>query len=192
MSQYDFIYVSPISTLQHLINRQDIKENDIKKTIVKIIETASNLKKEVIAVSDAYYLDPNDMIAHKVFIFNKQLGGARHRLYSHHENNDVLPDLHLRTTEEMLQEFSFLKDELLIKKIVIDNPKKLINLIDSNIQPVKSGSYRPKIENVSNKLTEVVYKKAKELYGNHIPELIKTRIDHELSMIIKNDYSIIY
>jgi DNA polymerase-3 subunit alpha (Gram-positive type) len=58
MMFYDYIYVSPPKTLAHISNRGDITELNIKKTIQKIIDTANNINKKVIAVSDAYYLDP--------------------------------------------------------------------------------------------------------------------------------------
>jgi DNA polymerase III alpha subunit (gram-positive type) len=42
----------------HEVGRNIISESNIKKTIIKIINTAKSLNKKVIAVSDAYYLEP--------------------------------------------------------------------------------------------------------------------------------------
>jgi len=50
--------VVPPKNLLHEINRQLISESNVKKTIIKIIETAKKFNKKVIAVSDGYYLDP--------------------------------------------------------------------------------------------------------------------------------------
>jgi DNA polymerase-3 subunit alpha (Gram-positive type) len=189
---YDYIFVAPIPNLAHLINREDITEQNIKKTLNKIIETANSINKKVIAVSDAYYLHPNEKIAHDVYIHTKQGGGAAHRLYRYGDNNTVLPDMHLRTTKEMLAEFNFLKDAQKAKEIVIDNTYLFANQIDNNIKPIKIGSYRPKLGDVSTKLKTLIHERAHKMYGEHIPKLIAERIDHELKMIIDNDYAIIY
>jgi DNA polymerase-3 subunit alpha (Gram-positive type) len=192
MMFYDYIFVAPATNLSHVINREEITEANVKKTISKIIEVANNINKKVIVVSDAYYLDPNEKIAHDVYIHTKQGGGGSHRLYRYGDNNSVMPDMHLRTTKEMLNEFSFLKDEMRIKEIVIDNSQLFLAQIENDIKPVKTGSYRPKLGDVSTKLKNLVYERANELYGKQIPKIISDRIEHELKMIIDNDYAIIY
>jgi DNA polymerase-3 subunit alpha (Gram-positive type) len=192
MMFYDYIFIAPVTNVLHLINRDEITELNVKKVISKIIETANNVNKKVIAVSDAYYLDPNEKIAHDVYIHTKQGGGSSHRLYRYGDNNDVMPNMHLRTTKEMLDEFSFLKDEQKIKEIVIDNSQLFLSHINADIKPVKTGSYRPKLGDVATKLKNLVYDRAHELYGKQIPKIIEDRIEHELKMIIDNDYAIIY
>jgi DNA polymerase-3 subunit alpha (Gram-positive type) len=147
----------------------------------------------VIAVSNSYYLDMSDQIAHSVFVHSKLLGGRRHRLFKHGDHqNEVLPDLHLRTTKEMLSEFAFLNDEQLIQKIVIDNTYDFISKIDDDIQPLKHGLYTPKIDGVENKLKEKVYENMKKIYGDNVHTSIKERVEKELKAIIDNKYSVIY
>jgi DNA polymerase-3 subunit alpha (Gram-positive type) len=192
MTFYDYIFISPPVNVAHLINRGEISEQNVKKTIRKIITTANDVNKLVIAVSDAYYLDPADKIAHNVYIHTKQLGGGSHRLYRYGDNNDVMPDLHLRTTKEMLQEFIFLKDEPLVHELVISNTHTFIKQVDNEIKPIKAGSYRPKLGDVATKLKNLVYERANQIYTNNIPQPIIDRIEHELKMIIDNDYAIIY
>jgi DNA polymerase-3 subunit alpha (Gram-positive type) len=103
-----------------------------------------------------------------------------------------MPDLHLRTTDEMLDEFSFVKDEHIRNDIVINNAYKFIEEVENNLQPVKDKPYRPNIPGVDDKLINLVHNSAHGLYGDKIPEEIKTRIDHELKMITSNGYSVIY
>lgn len=190
---YDFIFISPPSTFAHEIYRKNITKKNIEKTLEKIISICQKLNKKVIAVSDAYYLDMTDQIAHSVFIHSKLLGGKRHRLFRHGDHqNDVLPDLHLRTTQEMLDEFAFLNNNELIREIVIDNAYEFISQIDNDIQPLKHGLYTPKITGVEEKLKQQVYKMALEIYGPNIHEKIKDRIEKELKAIIENNYSVIY
>jgi DNA polymerase-3 subunit alpha (Gram-positive type) len=189
---YDYIFVSPPKTLAHQTNRNELTELNIKKIINKIIEVAKNVNKKVIAVSDAYYLDTWDAIAHTVYVHTKQLGGGSHRLYRYGDDNDVLPDLHLRNTREMLDEFAFLKDEQYINDLVVNNTYTFIDEIQNKIQPVRKGSYRPKIDDVSTRLKDLIRHNANELYGENIHEFIQQRINHELDMIVSNDYSVIY
>jgi DNA polymerase-3 subunit alpha (Gram-positive type) len=190
---YDYIFISPPATLAHDVHRKIITNKNIEKTIIKIINACETRNKKVIAVSDAYYLDPSDQIAHKVFVNSKLLGGKRHRLFSYGEDqNDVLPDLHLRTTDEMLNEFAFLNDQSLIQKIVIDNAYEFANAIDNGIQPLRHGLYTPKIDGVEEKMRSKVFERAKEIYGGSIHEFVKARIDKELKAIIDNNYSVIY
>jgi DNA polymerase-3 subunit alpha (Gram-positive type) len=192
MMFYDYIFIAPVSNLAHLINREEITEQNVKKTIQKIIEVANNVNKPIIAVSDAYYLDPSEKIAHDVYVHTKQGGGGNHRFFRYGDDNKVMPDMHLRTTKEMLQEFNFLKDDILVQKIVIDNSNDFIQRIEADIKPVKTGSYRPKLGDVSTKLKNLIKEQTFNKYGENVPKLITDRIDHELKMIIDNDYAIIY
>lgn len=190
---YDYVFISPPSTFAHEINRKNISRKHVEKTIEKIIEACNKKNKKVIAVSDAYYLDMSDQIAHSVFVNSKLLGGKRHRLFNRSEGgNDVLPDLHLRTTQEMLEEFNFLNDQELIQKIVIDNTYEFSNQIENDIQPLKHGLYTPKIDGVEEKLKQKIYENAKKIYGANIHERIKDRIEKELKAIMDNNYSVIY
>jgi DNA polymerase-3 subunit alpha (Gram-positive type) len=104
----------------------------------------------------------------------------------------VLPDLHLRTTNEMLTEFKFLNDQKIIDDVVINNGYLLSNEIANNIQPLRSKLYSPKIDDVENKLTDVVYTNARKLYGSTLPPTVEQRIKHELKAIVDNNYSVIY
>jgi DNA polymerase III alpha subunit (gram-positive type) len=50
--------VAPPKNLAHEVGRNIISESNVKKIIIKIINTAKALNKKVAAVSDAYYLEP--------------------------------------------------------------------------------------------------------------------------------------
>jgi len=92
----------------------------------------------------------------------------------------------------MLDEFAFLKDQNLIKEIVVDNSIDFANQIDNDIKPLKKKLYPPKIEGVDQKLKDVVYQNAHKIYGQTLPEIIEQRIKKELDSIINNNYAIIY
>lgn len=192
ISFYDVIFVPTPSQLAHLIHNQFFSMNDAHHIIQKIINSAKALNKLIVGVSDGYYINPWEAIARKVYINSKLLGGKSHRLYLYEGDNSVIPDNHLRTTEEMLDEFKFLKDEQLIHDLVINNSNEFMKMIPDHLTPLKNKLYPPIIENVEEKLTRFVKEQIKAIYGEKLDELIQKRVDKELSSIINNGYSIVY
>lgn len=190
---YDYIFVAPPNNLLHEIQNENISLKNVKDTIKRIIATAKKLNKKVIAVSDAHYLDKQDQLAYKVYVNSKLLEGKRHRFYKYAETTtEIVPDLHLRTTKEMLDEFDFLGDPNLIKEIVIDNSLEFANKIPNDIKPLKSSLCPPNIPDADEKLQKIVWENAKKIYGNNLPKEIEERINKEFKGIIDNGYGIIY
>ena len=188
----DFVFIASPNNLLHKINNHDLTLEEVQLIIKKIIDFADKSNKKVIAVSDAYYLDKHDQIGRRVYINSKLLGGNSHRLYRHGGDNSVIPDTHLRTTDEMLNEFSFLKDKKLINQIVIDNSIEFAKQIENNLEPIKLKLYPPKIENVDKKLLDFVYEKLEKIYGKNCDKLINKRVKKELDSILRNKFAIIY
>jgi DNA polymerase-3 subunit alpha (Gram-positive type) len=140
-----------------------------------------------------------------VFISSKGLKGARHPLNlapydsaSQDEKNAWYsnplpnPDQHFRTTDEMMECFSFLNDKALEEEIVIDNTNKVADMINDDIKPTKDKLYPPSIPGCEKMLTDLVFKTAKEMYGNPLPQPIQERLDTELKGILDNGYAVIY
>ncbi|SYV92297.1 DNA polymerase III polC-type, partial [Mycoplasmopsis synoviae] len=92
----------------------------------------------------------------------------------------------------MLDAFSFLEDKSLIEDIVVNNAHKLNNLIDENIEVIKTDLYPPSIKNSSELLKDLVYKNAKKKYGEVLPKLVQDRIDKELIPIINYKFDVVY
>lgn len=192
MKYYDYVFIASPNNYLNQIHNGYLTEEVVKIGINKIINTANKLNKKVIAVSDSYYLDQWDKQAHDVYVNSKILGGKSHRLFRFNSDNLVMPDLFVRTTQEMLDEFSFLKDKELIQKIVIDNVNEFKSKIESNIAPLKKGNYPPEIPDAEKKLLDLVYENAKNKYGDVLPDLIKERLDKEVNSIVSNKFSVIY
>ncbi len=191
MAFYDFIEVQPIANYSFLVNDGQLSSLEHAQRIIKdIISAADEINKMVIATGDVHYLHPEDKLYRDVYIFAKAVGKVRHPLNpyrrdgTHYEN----PDQHFRSTSEMLECFSFLEKEK-AKEIVIDNSQKIANMVDV-LYPLKDKLYPPHIENCDNRLTERVYKKAEEMYGNPLPTKVKERLEAELSGIIKYGFSV--
>lgn len=94
--------------------------------------------------------------------------------------NGHIPNQFFRTTDEMLDEFSFLKDEELIKEIVITNPNKIIEEIEEiEVIDYPDKPYSPIIENSQETCRDLVFDKAHAMYGNPLPRNIEERIAQE-------------
>jgi DNA polymerase-3 subunit alpha (Gram-positive type) len=109
---------------------------------------------------------------------------------SNPNRNKPQPDLHFYSTQEMLDAFSFLGEDI-AKEIVIENTNKIADEI-SEIQPIKDGLYPPHIAHADEEMKKLTYDKAYELYGNPLPKIVKDRLDLELNSIISNGYAVIY
>lgn len=192
MEFYDYIEVQPLSNYSFLINDGQISSMQKVENIVKdIIEASDEMHKLVVATSDCHYVRPSDKEYRDVYIYAKAVGGTRHPLnpnrrdkQKHYEN----PDQHLRSTDEMLSEFSFLGEEK-AKEIVIDNTNKIAEMIDS-LRPIHKDTFPPSIKDCDKILIDRVYSKAYEWYGNPLPTLIEERLKAELKGIISNGYAV--
>ncbi len=188
ISKYDYIFVAPPSNFLPYINGGDLTQEDIISILRKIISLSIEQGKKVIAVSDSYYLNPWDKKYQEVYLYCKGLNGRRHRWY----RQKCLPDQHFRTTNEMFDEFRFLNDEELIKNIVINNSRDFADQISGDIRPIKDGLFAPKMDNVDENMRAVVYKTAKERYGENLPEQVSARLERELDSIIGHGFSVVY
>ncbi len=189
MSFYDYIEVQPLEVYNHLIQLGDFEnEEELKANIEKIIKVAEVADKLICATGDVHHLDRKDKISREVIINQKVPGGGRHPL--NRKGIDVIPSCHFRTTEEMLNDFSFLGEEKAFE-IVVTNPNKIADMVEV-IQVIKDKLYTPVIENSDNLTKEMVWNKAREMYGDNIPPLIVERLEKELNGIINNGYSVLY
>jgi len=64
--------------------------------------------------------------------------------------------------------------------------------VDLGLEPVKSGSYPPIIENSDRMLRDTCYQTAHEIYGENLPKIVSDRLEKELSSIIKHGFAVIY
>ncbi|QJG66875.1 PolC-type DNA polymerase III [Mycoplasma phocoenae] len=189
---YDYIELPPISSFKHLIARGTVNEDDLKSMYHFVIELANKYNKTLVAVSDARYIDPVEKNIHNLYFFADGVGGAKHWLHDYKDKNlENYPLLDLKTTEEMIEEFKFLNDDQLVYEIVVENTHKIAEQIE-NVQVIKDSLYVPTFDDSSEKLTNLVYETAKQRYGDELPNIIKKRIDTELTPIIKYGYSVIY
>lgn len=179
---YDFLEVQPPATYSQLIADGLIKDEDqLEEIISNIYKLGKELNKPVVATGDSHYVEPHDAIYRTILISAQR---------SNPNRNKPQPDLHFYSTQEMLDAFSFLGEDI-AKEIVIENTNKIVDEI-SEIQPIKDGLYPPHIAHADEEMKKLTYDKAYELYGNPLPKIVKDRIDLELNSIISNGYAVIY
>ena len=179
---YDFLEVQPPATYSQLIADGLIKDEDqLEEIISNIYKLGKELNKPVVATGDSHYVEPHDAIYRTILISAQR---------SNPNRNKPQPDLHFYSTQEMLDAFSFLGEDI-AKEIVIENTNKIADEI-SEIQPIKDGLYPPHIAHAGEEMKKLTYDKAYELYGNPLPKIVKDRIDLELNSIISNGYAVIY
>ncbi len=189
MMFYDFIEVNPPSILMHLIESEDFANlYELEENIKKIVNCAESIGKIVCATGDVHTLDPEDNIYREILVAQKQPGGGFHPLYK--SSIKTIPNAYLKTTEEMLSDFKFLSDEK-AREIVITNTNKIADSIEE-VEVIKKGLFSPKMENSAEIIKDIVYKNAKSIYGEELPEIIGERLNKELSGIISGEYDVIY
>ena len=196
ISFYDYVEVHPIPAYKHLEKGLGDFGKEIIQSIVKrIVDTAKELNKTVIATSNAHYLNPEDKKYREIYIHTKSVGGGLHPL----ANYDVSPDQHLLTTQEMLDAFSFLDNDTAYE-IVVTNTRKLADSIEQiqafpkDLYSIQDDAFKDTlgIESIAEEVKHLVYNKAHELYGSTIHPYVNQRIERELKNIIDNKFAPIY
>ena len=190
---YDFIEVMPPAIYAPLIAKEQVKDMEELQTIIKsLIEVGDRLGKPVLATGNVHYLEPEDEIYREIIVRSLGQGALINRTIGHGEAAQPapLPKAHFRTTNEMLDEFAFLGEEL-ARKIVIENTNALAEIFEP-VEVVKGDLYTPFIDQAEETVAELTYKKAFEIYGNPLPDIVDLRIEKELTSILGNGFAVIY
>ncbi len=178
---YDYLEVHPDSNNGYLVEENKCTVEQLHENVRKIIEIAEKQNKLVVATGDVHFMDPEDEIYRQIM-----MRGMGYR--------DAMREckIYFRTTDEMLAEFAYLGEEK-AREIVVDNPKKIIADFDA-IKPIPDGTYTPSIEGAEEELQDLCHQTAMEMYGfkGELPEIVKARMDRELSSIIANGFAVLY
>lgn len=179
---YDYIEVFPKELYMRLLDREIIHDEAMLEDIIKnLIKIGDELNIPVVATGNVHYLDSWDKTSREILVRSNP-GNPLSR--------GRLPDAHFRTTDEMLESFKFLGDELAYK-IVVENTRKIADSIDY-IEVIKNGLYPPKMDGADEEVREICYMNAHKLYGPNLPEQVVDRLEFELNNIITNNFSVIY
>ena len=67
----------------------------------------------------------------------------------------------------------------------------IADMVDS-IDPVRPDKCPPVIENSDQTLTDICYRRAHEIYGEVLPDIVEKRLEKELNSIISNGFAVMY
>ncbi|KAA8371021.1 PolC-type DNA polymerase III [Leuconostoc carnosum] len=176
---YDYIEIQPTANYAPMLESGLISNEDKLHDILnEMVTIGDELEKPVVVTGDVKYTNPEDKIYRDILI-GTQPGNP--------QNRTALPEIYFRTTQELLDDYAFMGEDL-AKKLIVDNTYVVADMLET-ITPLKSGSYPPNIPSASEELTQRTLETAKKWYGNPIPDVIQARIDQELKAIIGNGFA---
>lgn len=176
---YDYLEIQPVDNNAFMLDSGKIKSiEEIRTVNKKILSLGDRLGKLVVATGDVHFIDPGDEVYRRILMAGNGYSDA-----------DNQAPLYFRTTEEMLEEFTYLGNRAV--EVVIDNPQKIVEMCE-NVRPVPKGTFPPVIEGADEEFRSMCLAKAERIYGNPLPELVEKRLLRELNSIIGNGYAVMY
>jgi len=176
---YDYFEIQPLENNLFLIDRGEVKdEGELKEINRRIYELGLETGKPVAATGDVHFLDEDDKIFRQI-IFHT-LG---------YEETEQAP-LFLRTTDEMLEAFSYLGEDEAYD-VVVKNPYVISEGIEE-IELFQNETAMPIVEGADEEVFETAYATAHEVYGDPLPEIVETRLKREMDSIISNGFGVLY
>ena len=176
---YDYFEIQPLGNNEFLIREGKSTRDELKAINQRIIKLGRELNKPVVATGDVHFYRPKDEIYRRILMAGQGFDDA-----------DRQAPLYLRTTQEMLDEFTYLGLET-AKEVVITNPVQIASQVEEII-PVPNEFYPPIIPGADEEIRQMSYARAKEMYGDPLPEMVRERLEWELKSIIGHGYAVLY
>lgn len=176
---YDYLEIQPLANNYFLLDEGRLSsEEDLKEINRRIVRLGEKLGKPVVATGDVHFLKPEDEVFRQII------------MAGHGFDVERATPLYLRTTDEMLEEFSYLGEETAYE-VVVKNPRELAESVDE-MRPVPDGFHPPRIAGAEEEIRKMATERAKAIYGPNLPPLVADRLERELSSIIDNGYASLY
>lgn len=176
---YDYLEIQPLGNNMFMVDKEECTVSYLKEVNEKIVELGEKFNKPVVATCDVHFLNPEDEVYRRIIMSNKGFSDA-----------DKQAPLFLRTTEEMLSEFSYLGSDKAFE-VVVTNTNKVSEMVE-NISPVFPDKAPPVIPHSDETLRTICYNTAHAMYGEELPEIVTERLERELNSIISNGFAVMY
>lgn len=192
---YDYMEIQPNGNNEFMLRPTYVKDKATKEDKMvppmfnsceeledinrKILALATRAGKLCVATGDVHFLNKQDMKFREILMSGQGFRDA-----------DMQPPLYFKTTGEMLSDFSYLGAET-AHEVVVENPNKIADMVE-RLRPVPAGNFPPSIDGAEEELQRLCWNRAKELYGDPVPEYVKERLEKELNSIIKHGFAVLY
>jgi DNA polymerase-3 subunit alpha (Gram-positive type) len=178
---YDYLEVQPTGNNAFMLREGLLGDTtDIEDINRRICELGERLSKPVVATGDVHFLKKEDKYFRRILQYCNGYDDAEQQA-----------PLYYRTTAEMLDEFAYLGEKK-AREIVIDNTRAIAGQCRM-IPPFPNDRlYTPDIPGAEQEITDMAYARARELYGDPLPEIVESRLAKELHAITKNGFAVLY
>ena len=183
VSFYDYLEIQPRDNNRFMIASERVRNvnsmEDILEINRRIVKLGEQFHKPVVATCDVHFLNPEDEIYRRIIMAGWGYNDA-----------DTQAPLYLHTTEEMLEEFSYLGGDKAYE-VVVRNTNMIADMVET-ISPVRPDKCAPVIPDSDKTLTSICYTRAHEIYGPELPAIVEERLKRELHSIISNGFAVMY
>lgn len=184
---YDYVELLPKEAYNEFIDKDGTNRLSSYGAVEKMNRYFYDICKKnnilVTASSNVHYLEKEEKDIRSILLYGS---GNVFKASQYMTDNGF----YFRTTNEMLDEFSYLGEEV-AKEIIIENTNKISDMVEK-VQPIPSGFYPPHLDNAEETVRSMTYEKAYRIYGDPLPEVVSARLERELNAIIGNGFSVLY
>ncbi|MCL2544704.1 MAG: exonuclease domain-containing protein, partial [Clostridia bacterium] len=183
---YDYLEIQPVGNNEFLLREGQVDDAEgLRDLNRKIVALGEKLGIPVAATGDVHFLHPKDSVYRAILMAGQGF-----------EDADNQPPLYFKTTEEMLEEFAYLGPQK-CEEVVIGNPQKIADRVDAKLalfppHPEGKETFQPLWDDAAGHIRGMVEAEAAQRYGDPLPDLVRARIDKELSAIIGYGFATLY